>query len=86
MTISLLSRLAGAAILAGSAVVTAQQPAPQQPSSVELKIVGDPGTPPRMAVPDLLALSPDRETQEAARVISQVLWDDLNSTSSASST
>ena len=31
-----------------------------------------------MAVPDLLALSPDKETQEAARVIAQVLWDDLN--------
>ena len=29
-------------------------------------------------MPDLLALSSDRETQEAARVIGQVLWDDLN--------
>ena len=29
-------------------------------------------------MPDLLALSSDRETTEAAKVISEVLWDDLN--------
>ena len=69
-------------LIAASAAVLAQQPATpppaQQPSSVELRLTGDPGTPPRMAVPDLLALTPDRETQEAARAISEVLWDDLN--------
>ena len=31
------------------------------------RITGDPGTPPRLAVPDLLALSTDRETQDAAQ-------------------
>ena len=31
-----------------------------------------------MAVPDLLALSSDREIQDAAKTIGQVLWDDLN--------
>ena len=31
-----------------------------------------------MAVPDLLALSNDKETQEAARLVAEVLWDDLN--------
>ena len=40
-------------------------------------ISGDPGAQTRFAVPDLLALSSDRETQEAARTIAQVLWDDL---------
>ena len=55
-----------------------QQPAPQQPTSVELRITGEPGTPPRLAVPDLIALSPDKETQDAARVIGEVLWDDMN--------
>ncbi|MSO83681.1 MAG: hypothetical protein EXQ53_10365 [Acidobacteria bacterium] len=69
-------------LIAASAAVWAQQPAPpppaQQLSSVELRLTGDPGTPPRMAVPDLLALTPDRETQEAAKIISEVLWDDLN--------
>ena len=48
-------------------------------SSVELRHhAATPGTPPRLAVPDLLALSNDRETQDAARTIAQVLWDDLN--------
>ena len=48
----------------------------QQPSEVGLVITGDPGTPPRYAVPDFVALSPD--SAEAAKVIGQVLWDDLN--------
>jgi TolB protein len=71
----------GALLITASAVVlVAQQPAtaPQQPSSVELRLTGDPGSPPRLAVPDFLALSPDRETQEAAKTISEVLFDDLD--------
>lgn len=55
-----------------------QSPPPQQPSSVELRLTGDPGTPPRLAVPDFLALSSDRETQEIARTIGEVLWNDLD--------
>ena len=46
----------------------------QQPE-IELVIGGDGGAPPRYAVPDFVALSPD--AAEAARTISQVLWDDL---------
>jgi len=46
----------------------------QQPE-IELVIGGDGGAPPRYAVPDFIALSPD--AAEAARTISQVLWDDL---------
>lgn len=67
-------------LLAGAVVAGAQQAPPpsQQPSSVSVRITGEAGTPPRMAVPDLIALSPDKETQEAAKVIGQVLWDDLN--------
>jgi TolB protein len=73
--------------LAGASVMVASASAPdferergrdQQPTAVEIRITGDPGTPPRFAVPDLIALSPDKETQDAARVIAQVLWDDLN--------
>jgi TolB protein len=82
---SLRHKLLGAAIAASSAVVVAQQPpaqpptqSPSQPSSVELRITGDPGTPPRLAVPDLIALSSDRESQEAAKVIGDVLWNDLD--------
>jgi TolB protein len=76
-------KLLAAVFLAASMVVAGQQPPStpppsQQPSSVSLVLEGsDPGTPPRMAVPDLLALTSDRETQEAARTIAQVLWDDL---------
>jgi TolB protein len=48
----------------------------QQPSEVELVIrSGSAGTPPRLAVPDFVATSP--EAAEAARIIGQVLWDDL---------
>lgn len=62
-------------------VVRAQQaPAPagpaQQPSDLSLVISGDPGTPPRYAVPDFVALSPD--AADAAKTVGQVLWDDLN--------
>lgn len=72
-----------ALVLVASAAVLAQQPATpppaaQQPSSVELRLTGDPGSPPRLAVPELLALSPDRETQDAAKTISEVLFDDLD--------
>ena len=57
----------------------AQQPPPKQPTTVELPpLVGEGGAQVRLAVPELLALSNDRETQEAAKVISEVLWDDLN--------
>jgi TolB protein len=46
----------------------------QQPE-IELVIGGDAGTPPRYAVPDFVAASPD--AAEVAKTISQVLWDDL---------
>lgn len=76
--------MVAATVLAGVAALAAQQPpaapppAPQQPTSVELRITGEPGTPPRLAVPDLIALSPDKEVQEAARVIGEVLWGDMD--------
>ena len=53
-----------------------QPPAPQQPSEIQLVISGEPGTPPRYAVPDFVALSPD--VADAAKMLGQVLWDDLN--------
>jgi TolB protein len=62
--------------------VPAQQPVPtptpQQPTSVELRLTGEAGTPPRLAVPDFIALSADRETEDVARTIGQVLWTDLD--------
>jgi TolB protein len=55
-----------------------QAPAQQQPSEIELTISGEPGSPPRFAVPDFIALSADAETQAMGRTIGQVLWDDLD--------
>src|SRR5439155_968955 len=52
------------------------QAAPQQPSEIQLVISGEPGTPPRYAVPDFISLSPD--TGDIAKMMGQVLWDDLN--------
>jgi len=71
--------LVGAALAVATAA--AQQPAPrqpqtQQPTEIATAITGDPGTPPRYAVPDFVALTPD--AADAARTIGQVLWDDLN--------
>ena len=66
-------------VLVASLFAVAQEPAQQPRTVIELgPLTGEGGTPPRMAVPDLVALSNDRETQEAARTIGQVLWDDLN--------
>ena len=70
-----------AALLAGGSQASApppvQQPAPapQQPSEVAVVISGDPGTPPRYAIPDFVALTPD--AAEMAKTVGQVLWDDL---------
>ena len=50
-------------------------PAPQQQSEIAVVISGDPGTPPRYAIPDFIALTPD--AAEAAKTVGQVLWDDL---------
>src|SRR5689334_5907632 len=52
------------------------QQAPQQPTDIEVVIGGDAGTPPRYAVPDFVAATPD--ATDVAKTISQVLWDDLD--------
>jgi TolB protein len=49
----------------------------QQPSTITTVISSDSqGTPPRFAVPDFVALTPD--ASEIAKTLGQVLWDDLN--------
>jgi TolB protein len=54
------------------------QPPPQQ-DIVTTKITGSGGgLPPKLAVPDFIALSSDAETVAAAKLVGQVLWDDLN--------
>jgi TolB protein len=74
-------KLLVAFVVGGTGLVVGQQvpPPPKQPTTVELPpLTGEAGAQTRIAVPDLLALSSDKETLDAARVISQVLWDDLN--------
>ena len=53
-------------------------PPPQQPSEIETRLSSEPGSPPRLAIPDFIPLSPDAETVDIAKKIGQVLWDDLN--------
>jgi TolB protein len=70
---------------AAAALVAQQTPPPappasqqQQPSEIRTTIVGAPGLPPKIAVPDFIPLSNEPETVAAAKTIGEVLWDDLN--------
>src|SRR5947208_10031428 len=54
-----------------------QPPAPSGPSEINIAITGDIGAPLHYAVPDFLALSTDPETVAAAKLIAEVLWNDL---------
>src|SRR5829696_1897787 len=77
---------AAAIALAWLAAASAQQPPsqqppappPQQPSEIATAISTEGGGPPRLAVPDFIALSPDAETAAIAKTIGEVLWNDLN--------
>ncbi|MEQ1760818.1 MAG: hypothetical protein ABL986_21120 [Vicinamibacterales bacterium] len=62
--------------LFGVAVAVGLVAAQQQPSEIAVVINGEPGTPPRYAVPDFVALTP--QAADIARSLGQVLWDDLN--------
>src|SRR5437016_2311890 len=53
-------------------------PAPQQPTEIGTTISGESGAPPRLAVPDFIALSTDAETIAMTKAIGEVLWNDLN--------
>ena len=53
-------------------------PAPQQPSEIGTTIIAEGGGPPRLAVPEFIALSSDAESVAVARTIGDVLWADLN--------
>jgi len=71
---------AAAAALTIVAIPRAQQPPasqPQQPSEISTTIIGEPGAPPRLALPDFIAISKDGETVAIAKTITEVLRDDL---------
>jgi TolB protein len=74
----LLTAAAAAAAVALDAQVPATPPSQsQQPTEVSTTITGDPGSPPRYAVPDFLAPGGDKESQDLAKLLAQVLFDDL---------
>jgi TolB protein len=51
----------------------------QQPSELSTTITSDSsGAPPRFAVPDFIALTPDADTAAVAKLLGQVLYDDFN--------
>jgi TolB protein len=55
--------------------------APAEPAgATEISVVirGEDGAPPHYAVPDFIALTSDKETQDAARLVAEVLWADLS--------
>jgi TolB protein len=55
----------------------ATTPPPQQRDTVELRVSGLGGGPPKLAVAGFIPLSSDAETVAAAKTISDVLWDDI---------
>ena len=67
----------GIALVTAQTPPPAQEPAPTAPSEVRFTIRGESGAPPHYAVPDFVALTSDRETQDAARLIAEVLWADM---------
>ncbi len=83
MNITVRNFCALAAGLGAMAILTAQTPPASQPAApteevgIKLTIRGEPGVPPHYAVPDFIALTPDKETADAAKLIAEVLFADL---------
>ncbi len=75
--IAFAAALVAAALLRPAAQAPQPPATPQQPSEIATTITGEGGAPPRLAVPDFVALSSDAETVDAAKTISKVLYDDL---------
>ena len=78
LSILTLSAGLGLVVLSARQQTPAPPPAtPQQPTDVSTVITTDAGAPPRLAVPDFIALSNDTETAQIAKTIAQVLFDDI---------
>jgi TolB protein len=74
-TTALLLVTAAASVLLGQ---DPPKPPPQQPTEITTTIKGSIGLPPRYAVPDFIAPGGNAATVAAAKLMGQVLWDDLN--------
>jgi len=83
MSVTLVAAIAGAGTCAMVVVVSAARSAPQQAAQgkpqteITFRITGEPGALPRYAVPEFIPLSPDPDTAAAAKLVAQVLWNDL---------
>ena len=79
----LLARSVAVTLACGVAIaLSAQQPPATPPSgqsdvSLVIRNGGDPSLPPKLAVPSFIALTNDAETQAAAKIVGDVIWDDL---------
>ena len=79
----LLARSVAVTLACGVAIaLSAQQPPATPPSgqsdvSLVIRNGGDPSLPPKLAVPPFIALTNDAETQAAAKIVGDVIWDDL---------
>ena len=71
ITVTLTATL-GLTIGARPQTPASQAPAPQQPTDLSTTISGDPGAPPRFALPGFIALSADAETTAVAKTIADV--------------
>jgi TolB protein len=65
-------------LVAAAQAPQSPQTPPAQPSDVSTTIATTPGRPARFALPAFIPLSNDAETVAAARLVTNVLWDDLN--------
>ena len=76
-TARLLTTVAVATLALATLAARPQSTPGQQPSDVTFSISGEGGTPPRLAVPDFIAITKDAESVAIAKTIAQVLYDDV---------
>jgi TolB protein len=62
---------------ASGAVPPAVAPGVMQDQRFEMSLIGRPGQPPHIAVPPFTVLTPDQETQDSAKLLTEVLTNDL---------
>jgi TolB protein len=75
-TRSITSLIAIAAIGAVTLFADSRTAAPQQ-TIIDVSMINKPGYPPRLAVPPFVVLTADAETQQAAKTLTEVLFNDL---------
>ena len=78
LTIAIPLVCAAVAVAVAAQQPAPEAPAPQQQSEIRMTISsGSPGLPPKLAVPAFIPLTNDPETVAAAKILGDVLWDDI---------